>query len=224
MDCTMSGHPVHHQILDFTQTHVHWVSDTIKPSHPLSSLLLLPSIFPSTRVFSNESVLCISWPKYWSFSISVSADFQHQSFQWTPRIDVFRMDWLDLLAIQRTLKSLLQYHSSKASILLCTAFFIVQLSHPSMTTEKTIALTRWTFVGKVMSLLFNGFPGRSDDKKKHLPTMREARVQSMGGEDPWRRKWQPTPEFLPGESYGQRSLVGYSPWASKESDTTEWAT
>ena len=112
-------------------------------------LLLLPSIFPSIRVFSNESALHIRCPKYWSFSFSISPSNEH------PGLISFRMDWLDLLAIQGTLKSLLQHHSSKASILLCSAFFIVQLSHPYMTTGKIIALTRWTFVDKVMSLLFN---------------------------------------------------------------------
>ena len=115
--------------------------------HPL---LLLPSIFPSNRVFSNESTLCIRWPKYWSFSFSISPSNEHSG------LISFRMDWLDLLAVQGTLKSLLQYYSSKASVLWCSAFFIVQLSHPYMTTGKTIALTRWTFVGKKqMSLLFN---------------------------------------------------------------------
>ena len=114
--------------------------------HPL---LLLPSIFPNIRVFSNESVLRIRWPKYWSFSFNVSPSSEH------PGLISFRVDWLDLLAVQGTLKNLLQHHSSKASILRCSAFFIVQLSHPYMTTGKTIALTRWTFVGKVMSLLFN---------------------------------------------------------------------
>ena len=114
--------------------------------HPL---LLLPSIFPSIRVFSNESVLCIRWPKYWSFSFSISPSKEYS------RLILFRMDWLDLLAVQGTLKCLLQHHSSKASILRCSAFFIVQLSHPHMTTGKTTALTRWTFVSKVMSLLFN---------------------------------------------------------------------
>ena len=108
--------------------------------------LLLPSIFPSIRVFSNESALCIRWPKDWSFSISPSNEH--------PGLISFRMDWLDLRAVQGTLKSLLQHHSSKASILRCSAFFIVQLSHPYMSTGKTIALTRWTFVGTVMSLLF----------------------------------------------------------------------
>ena len=111
--------------------------------------LLPPSIFPSNVVFSNESVLCIMWTKYWSFSFSISPSNEHSG------LISFRMDWLDLLAVQGMLKSLLQYHSSKASILQHSAFFIVQLSHSYMTTGKTIALTRWTFVGKVMSLLFN---------------------------------------------------------------------
>ena len=111
--------------------------------------LLLPSIFPSIRVFPNESALRIRWPRYWSFSFSISPSNEH------PGLISFRMDWLDLLVVQGTLKSLLQQHSSKASILQCSAFFIVQLSHPYMTTRKTIALTKWTFVGKVMSLLFN---------------------------------------------------------------------
>ena len=112
-------------------------------------LLLLPSIFPSIRVFSNELVLLIRWPKYWSFSFSISPSNEH------PRLISFRMDWLDLLAVQGTLKSLHQHHSSKASVLQCSAFFIVQLTHPYMTTGKTIALTRCTFVSKVMALLFN---------------------------------------------------------------------
>ena len=112
-------------------------------------LLLLPSIFPSIRVFSNESALHIRWPKYWSFSFNISPSNEH------PGLISFRMDWLDLLAVQGTLKSLIQHHNSKASILRHSAFFIVQLSHPYMNTGKTIALTRWTFVGKVMSLFFN---------------------------------------------------------------------
>ena len=114
--------------------------------HPL---LLLPPILPSLRVFSNESTLCMRWPKYWSFSFSISPSNEH------PGLISFRMDWLELLAVQGTLKSLFQHHSSKASILWRSAFFIVQLSHPYMTTGKTIALTRWIFVDKVMSLLFN---------------------------------------------------------------------
>ena len=113
------------------------------------SLLLLPSIPPRIRVFSSESSLCMRWPKYWSFSLSISPSNEH------PGLVSFRMDWLDLLAVQGTLKSLLQHHSSKASILRCSAFFTVQFSRPYMTTGKTIALTRWAFVGKVMSLLFN---------------------------------------------------------------------
>ena len=112
-------------------------------------LLLLASIPPSIRVFSNESTLCRRWPKYWSFSLSISPSNEH------PGLISFRMDWLDLLAVQGTLKSLLQHHTSKASILWCSAFFIVQFSHPHMTTGKTIALTRPTFVGKVMSVLLN---------------------------------------------------------------------
>ena len=126
--------------------------DLVMPSNHLifcRPLLYLPSIFPSIRVFSNESVLRIRWPKYWSFSFSISPSSEY------PELIFFRMDWLDLLAVQRTLKSLLQHHSSKASILRRSAFFIVQLSHPYMTTGKTIALTRQTFVGKVMSLLLN---------------------------------------------------------------------
>ena len=111
-------------------------------------LLRLPSIFPSIRVFSNESVLHIRWPKYWSFSFNISPSNEHSGL-------IFRMDWMDLLAVQGTLKSLLQHHSSKASIFRCSAFFIVQLSHPYMTTGKTIALARRTYVDKVMSLLFN---------------------------------------------------------------------
>ena len=209
MDCSMPSLPVHHQLSEFTQTHAHWVSDAIHPSHPLSfpsppafnlshhqfssvqslsrvwvfetpwiaahqaslsitnsrsslrltsivlvmpskhlilcrPLLLLPSITPSIRVFSNEATVLMRWPKYWSLSFSISPSKEHRG----PIF--FRMDWLDLLAVQGTLKSLLQHHSSKASILWLSAFFTVQLSHPYMTTGKTIALTRRTFVGKVV--------------------------------------------------------------------------
>ena len=125
--------------------------ESVMPSSHLilcRPLLLLPSIFPSIRVFSNESALHIRWPKYWSFSFNISPFNEH------PGLISFRMDWLDLLAVQGTLKSLLQHYSSKASILQCSAFFTVQLPHPYMTTGKTIALTRWTSVGKIMSLLF----------------------------------------------------------------------
>ena len=123
-----------------------WCHPAISSCQPL---LLLPPIPPSIRVFSNESTLPMRWPKYWSFSFSISPSNEHSG------LISFRIDWLDLLAVQGTLKSLLQHHSSKASMLQCSAFFTVQLSHPYMTTGKTIALTRWTFVGKVMSLLLN---------------------------------------------------------------------
>ena len=149
MDCSTQHLPIHHLLLEFTQTHIHWVSDGIQPSHPLSSPSPPASIFPSIRVFLNESVLCIRWPNYWSFSFSISPSNEYSG------LISFRMEWLDLLALQGTLKSLLQHHSSKASVIWCSAFFIVQLSHSYMTTVKTIALTRWTFVGKVMSLLLN---------------------------------------------------------------------
>ena len=127
------------------------IESVMSPNHLIlcCPLLFLPSIFPSIRVFPNESVLCIRWSKYWSFSFSVSSSSEYSG------LISFRMDWLDLLAVQGTLKSLLQHHSIKASILQCSAFFMVQLSHLHMTTGKTVALTRWTFVGKVMSLLFN---------------------------------------------------------------------
>ena len=134
---------------EFTQTHVHSVDDAIHHLILCHPLLLPPSIFPCIRVFSNESALHIRWPKYWSFSFSISPTNEH------PGLISFRMDWLDLLAVQGALKSLLQHYSSKASIFRHSAFFILQLSHPYITTGKTIALTRWNFVGKVMPLLFN---------------------------------------------------------------------
>ena len=143
------GLPVHHQLQSPPKP---MSIESVMPSNHLIlcyPFLLLPSIFPSIRVFSNESALSIRWPKDWSFSFNTSPSNEH------PGLIFSRMDWLDLLAVQGNLKSLLQHHSSKASILLHSAFFIVQLSHPYMTTGKTIALTRWTFVGKVMSLLFN---------------------------------------------------------------------
>ena len=149
MNHSMPGLPVHHQLPEFTQTHV---IDSVMPSSHLifcRPLFLLPPIPPSIRVFSNESTLHLRWPKYWSFSFNIISSKEH------PGLISFRMDWLDLLAVQGTLKSLLQHHSSKASILQRSAFFIIQLSHSYMTTGKTIALTRWIFVGKVMSLLLN---------------------------------------------------------------------
>ena len=142
------GFPVYHQLPELAQTHVHRVRDAIQPSHPLSPLLLCP-ILQSIRVFSNESTLHMKWPKYWSFNFSIILSKE------IPGLISFRMDWLDRLAVQGTLKSLLQHHSSKASILQHSAFFTVQLSHPYMTTGKTIALTRQTFVDKVRSLLLN---------------------------------------------------------------------
>ena len=149
MDCSTPGFPVHHQLLESTQTHVF---ESMMPSNHLilcHPLLFLPSIFLSIRIFSNKSALCIRWPKYWSFSISISPSNEHSG------LISFRMDWLDLLAVQGILKSLLQNHSSKASIISRSAFFIVQLSYPYLTTGKAIVLTRWAFVDKVMSLLFN---------------------------------------------------------------------
>ena len=149
MNHSTPGLPVHHQLPELSQTHVHWIGDAIQPFHPLSSPSLPAFIFPSIRVFSDESALRIRWPNYWSFSFNINPSNEYSG------LISFRMDWLDLLAVQGTLKSLLQHNSSKASILWHSAFFIVQLSHPYMTTGKTIALTRWTFVGKVISLLFN---------------------------------------------------------------------
>ena len=148
MDCSTPGFPVLHHLLKVAQTHVHWAHDAIQTlvlCHPL----LLPSVFPSIRGFSNESALRIRWPKYWSFSFSISPPSEYSG------LISFRTDWFDLLAVQKTLKSLLQHHSTKASIICLSAFFIVQLSHPYMTTGKTIALTRQTFVGRVVSLLYN---------------------------------------------------------------------
>ena len=150
-------------------------------------LLFLPSIFFGIWVFSNELALCIRWTKYGSFSFSISPSNKYSG------LISFRIDWFDLLAVQGVLKSLLQYYSSKASILQHSALFMVQLSHPYTTTGKTIAFTPWTFVGKVMSLLFN--------------------MQ--------RRKWQPTTVFLPGESQGRGNLVGCRLWGCTELDTTE---
>ena len=147
MDRINLGFQVDHQLPERTQTHVHRVDDAIQSSHPLSSPSPPASIFPSNRVFSNESVLHIRWPEYWSFSFSISPPNEYSG------LISFRMDWLDLLVVQQTLKSLLQHHCSKASILQHLAFFAVQLSHPYVTIGKTIALARWTFVGKC--LFFN---------------------------------------------------------------------
>ena len=162
MNCSLPGFPVHHQ----RRTLLKLMSNkSVMPSnHPIlcRTLLLLPSIFPIVSVFSNESVLCIRWPKYWSFSFSISPSNEYS------RLISFRMD---LLAVQGTLKSFLQHHSSKASILQCSAFFIVQLSHPYMTTGKTIALTRETFVGKVMSLIFSMLSRLGISSRPPLPDL-----------------------------------------------------
>ena len=147
MDYSSPGFLAFHCLPEFAQIHVHWVRDAIQPSHPLPSPFLPPSIFPSIRVFSNESALHIRWPKYWSFSISPSNEYSG--------LISFRVDWFDLLAVQGTLKNLLQHHNLKASIPQHSAFFMVQLSHLYMTTGKAIALTIQTFVGKVISLIFN---------------------------------------------------------------------
>ena len=149
MNCSTPGLPVHHQLP--SSLRLTSIESVMPFSHLIlcRPLLLLPPIPPSIRVFSNESTLRMRWPKYWSFSFSIIPSKEH------PGLISFRMDWLELLAVQETLNSLLQHHSSKASILRPSAFFTVQLSHPYMTTGKTVALTRWTFVGKVMSLIFN---------------------------------------------------------------------
>ena len=136
MDCSIPGLPVHHQLLEFTQTHLHWVGDTIQSSHPLSSPFPPAFSLSQHQGHSSESALHIRWPKYWRFSFSISPSNEYSGLIY------FRMDWLDVLAVQGMLKNLLQHHSSKASILQCSAFFIVQLSHPYMATGKTIALTR----------------------------------------------------------------------------------
>ena len=149
MNCSTQGLPVHHQLLEFTQIHVQWVGDAIQPPHPLLSPSPLTfHLFPYQGLF-NESSPRIRWPNYWSFSFTISPSNEYSV------LISFRIDRLDLLAVQGTIKSFLQHHSSKVSVLWHSAFFIVQLSHSYMTTGKTIALTIWTFVGKVMSLRFN---------------------------------------------------------------------
>ena len=149
MDCRMPGFPVLHQLPELTQTRVHWVGDATQPSCPLLSPCPPACNLSGIKIFSSESALHIRWPKYWSFSFSITPSNEYSG------LISFRIDWLALLTVQATLKSLLQHHSSKASILRRSAFFTVQLSHPSMATGKSIALTRRTFVGKVMSLLLN---------------------------------------------------------------------
>ena len=190
--------------------------------HPLLLLLL---IFPSIRVFSNESALHIRWPEYWSLSCSISPPSEYSG------LIFFRMDWLDLHAVQETLKSLPRYHSLKASILQCSTFFTVQLSHPYMTNGKTIALTRWIFVGQVMSLPFNMLSFLVAQRLKHLPGMQETRVWSLGEEDPlekemathsstlaWRIPWREEPARL--QSMGSQR-VGHD-WATSLSLFRNW--
>ena len=145
MNCSTPGLPVHHQPLEVIQTHVHWVGDAIQPSHPLSSLLLLPSIFPSIRVFSNESALCIRWPKYWSFSFSIIPSNEYSG------LISFRIDWFDLFVVQGTLKSLLQHHNLKASILWPSALYMVQLSCPNKILPKNHYDLTWFGEGKCRS-------------------------------------------------------------------------
>ena len=185
MDCSTPGLPVHHQLLEFTQTHVRWVSDTNQPSHPL---LLPPSIFPSIRVFSNESVLRIRWPKYWSFCFNISPSNEYS------RLISFGMNWLDLLAVQGTLKSLLQHHSSKASI----------LCHSVREMQMKATINYHLIAAEGASLV--------TQTVWNLLAMWETQVQSLSREESCRREWLPTTVFLPGEIHGQRSLVGYSPW------------
>ena len=171
--------------------------------------LLLPSIFPSIRVFSNESALLIRWPKYWNFSFNISPSNEH------PGLISFRMDWLCLLEVQGNLKSLPQHHSSKASILLHSAFFIVQLSHPS---EKAMAPHSSTLAWKIpWTEEPGGLQSMGSLRVGHDWTTSLSLFTSMH----WRRKWQPTPVFLPGESQGRRSLMGCRLWGLTESDTTE---
>ena len=149
MNCSTPGFPAHYQLLELTQIHVHWVGDASNHLILCRPLLLLTSIFPNSRIFSNESTVRIRWPKYWSSSFSICPSNEYSG------LISFRMDWLDLLAVQGTLKSLLQHHSSKASILQRSAFFRVQLSHPYMITGKTIVLTRWTFGWQSKCLCFS---------------------------------------------------------------------
>ena len=208
MDWSTPAFPVLHHLLEFAQTHVHWVSDAIQPSHPLSPPSPPALVFPSIRVFSNESALSIRWPKYWSFSFSISPSNEYSG------LISFRIDWFDLLAVQGTLKSLLQHYNSEASILQYSAFFTVQLSHPFTTTGKTIALTIQTFIGKVMFLLFNvlsRFVLRLLwwlRQKGICLQCRRPRFDPWVRKILWRREWLLTPIFLPGEFHGVGSLAG----------------
>ena len=194
--------------------------ESVMPSnHLFLCCPLLPSVFPSIRVFSSESILCIRWPKYLSFSFSISPSNEYSE------LIFFRIDWFDLLAVQGTLKSLLQHYSSKASILQHSAFFMVQFSHPHMTTGKTIAMTRWTFVGKVMSLLFKmvsrlvmRFP-HSSVSKESACNAGDLGLIPESGRSPWRRKWQPT-QYSCLENPMDRRAWWATAHGSQVSDTT----
>ena len=188
MDCSTPGFPVLHYLPEFAQTQS--IESVMLSNHLIlcHSLLLLPSIFPSIRIFSKKSAFCISQPKYWSFIFSISLSNEYSG------LISFRINWLNLLAVQGTLKSLLQ-HSQKASILQCSVFFMVQFSHP------------WASLVAQMV--------------KNLSAMQKTGFDPWVEKILWSREWLPTPVFLPGEFHGQRSLAGYSPWDHKESDTTE---
>ena len=208
MNCSMSGFLVLHHLLAFVQTHIHWNGDAIQPSYPLSSPSP-PAFNLSMRVFSNELALHIRWLKYWRFSISASSEYSG--------LISFRINWFDLLDVQETLKCIIQHHNSKTSVLWHSGFFIVQLSHWS---EKAMATHSSTLAWKIP---WTEEPGR-------LQTMGSRRVEHDWATSlsfftflHWRRKWQPTPVFLPGESQGRGSLVGCRLWGRTESDTTEAA-
>ena len=191
MDCGTPGFPVLHYLSEFAQNSCalrQWCHPTISPCHHL----LLPSIFPTIRVFSSKSALSIRWPEYWSFSFHTSPSKEYSG------LISFRIDWFDLLAFQGPLKSLLQHHCLKVSILQCSVFFMVQVSHPYMTTGKTIALTFLVTKWKRIYIQY-----------------RRPRFDSWVGNITCRSKWQLSPVFLPGESREQRYLAGYSPWGLK---------
>ena len=209
MDCHVPEFPVLHYFHEFTQTHVHWVGDALQPSHPLS----LPSI--THRVFFSESTLPSRWRRYQSFSFRISPNNEYSE------LISFRIDWFDLLAVQGTPKSFLQHHSSKASLLQCSAFYMAQLSHPYMTTWKTIALTIQNCISKVTSLLFNMlfrffmvFPGVSDGKES---TCNVGDLGSNPGLGRSPEEGMATPMFLLGETPWAEDLqsMGYSPWVTK---------
>ena len=202
MNRSKPGLPVHHQLPEFTQTHVHQVGDAIQPSHPLSSPSPPAFNLSHISVFSNESVLRMRWPKFWSFSFSISPSNEYSG------LIFFRMDWLDLLAVQGTLKSLLQHHSSKASI----------LQHSASLSEKAMAPHASTLAWKIP---WTQEPGRLQSMGSLRVGHDWATSLSLFTFVHWRRKWQPTPVFLPGESQGWGSLVGCRLWGRTELDTTE---